>query len=95
MRTFGLWTALITAVAMVGCSESDQRNAQAQAERTRQEASKDLHKAAGDARQGFHEANRAVTDALESARQSAQDAIHDANRRRDHDADRPGGSDQH
>ncbi|HLG99544.1 MAG TPA: hypothetical protein VKX49_24770 [Bryobacteraceae bacterium] len=94
MRKWGLCPVLILAAAAVGCSESDQQHAREQADHTKQQASKDLHTAAGEARRGFDQANRAVTNALDSARQSAHDAVRDANHPRDRTTNDTGKSDR-
>jgi F0F1-type ATP synthase membrane subunit b/b' len=80
MRTWALWIATLLAAGSLACTQSDQDKARGQARQARDQANRDLHQAAHDARQGFDKANQAVTKALEGARQDAHEAIHNANR---------------
>jgi len=80
MRKRGLWIVTLLAACSLACSQSDQVKARAQAQHAREQADRDLHRAAHDARQGFDRANRAVTQALDDARQQTHQAIRDANR---------------
>lgn len=79
MRKWGMLVVTLLAGYSVACSQSDQDRARDQAQHAREQANKDLHRAAHDARQGFDKADRAVTRALDEAREKTKDAVHEVN----------------